>query len=60
MEQVVQVPESTRVHMPELTVDERRLSFTEVELGLTEEMAKGEAERCLRCGLLCYRREGDN
>jgi hypothetical protein len=29
-----------------------------VELGLTEEMAKGEAERCLRCGLLCYRKEG--
>jgi len=28
-----------------------------VEVGLTEEMAQGEAERCLRCGLLCYRRE---
>jgi formate dehydrogenase (NADP+) beta subunit len=39
-------------------VDERRLSFQEVELGLPEEMARAEAERCLRCGLLCYRREG--
>jgi formate dehydrogenase beta subunit len=57
VEEVVNVPESVRVRMPELTVDERRLSFKEVELGLTEEMAQGEAERCLRCGLLCYRRE---
>jgi len=39
-------------------VDERRLNFEEVERGLSEEMARGEAERCLRCGLLCYRREG--
>lgn len=58
VEELVLVPESARVRMPELTVDERRLSFEEVELGLTEEMAKGESERCLRCGLICYRREG--
>jgi len=57
-EELAGVPESERVTMPELTVDDRRLSFKEVELGLTEEMARGEAERCLRCGLLCYRREG--
>jgi formate dehydrogenase beta subunit len=57
VEEVVGVAESARVAMPELTVDERRLSFKEVELGLTEEMARGEAERCLRCGLICYRRE---
>jgi NADPH-dependent glutamate synthase beta subunit-like oxidoreductase len=38
-------------------VDERRLGFKEVELGLTEEMAQAEAERCLRCGLLCYRKQ---
>ena len=57
-EEIVRVPESARARMPELTVDDRRLSFKEVELGLTEEMARGEAERCLRCGLLCYRREG--
>jgi NADPH-dependent glutamate synthase beta subunit-like oxidoreductase len=42
--------------MPELTVDQRKGSFDEVELGLTEEQAKAEAERCLRCGLLCYRK----
>ncbi len=57
-EEIGRVPESARARMPELTVDDRRLSFKEVELGLTEEMARGEAERCLRCGLLCYRREG--
>jgi len=44
-----------RVHMPELTVDERRLNFNEVELGLTEDMAKKEADRCLQCGVVCYR-----
>jgi formate dehydrogenase beta subunit len=58
VEEVVGVPESQRARMPELTVDDRRLSFKEVELGLTEEMARAESERCLRCGLLCYRREG--
>jgi formate dehydrogenase beta subunit len=58
VEEVDHVRESERVHMPELTVDERRLSFKEVELGLDEAMARGESERCLRCGLICYRREG--
>ena len=44
--------------MPELTVDQRNGSFDEVEQGLGEEQAKEEAERCLRCGLLCYRKGG--
>jgi len=57
-EELSDIPRSSRVRMPELTVDERRLNFEEVERGLSEEMARGEAERCLRCGLLCYRREG--
>jgi homotetrameric NADPH-dependent glutamate synthase len=56
-EELMGVAETSRVKMPELTVDERRLGFKEVELGLTEEMAQAEAERCLRCGLLCYRKE---
>jgi formate dehydrogenase beta subunit len=30
--------------------------LTEEELGLTQEMAKTEAARCLDCGLICYRR----
>jgi len=55
---LIQVPESERVHMRELSVEERRLNFEEVERGLTEEMARREAERCLRCGLICYRKGG--
>jgi len=46
-----------RAKMPELEVDERRLNFNEVELGLTEELARAESERCLRCGLICYRKD---
>jgi len=49
---------SERVKMPELGVDERRGSFDEVEQGLDEKMACGEADRCLSCGLICYRQEG--
>jgi homotetrameric NADPH-dependent glutamate synthase len=58
VEELVGVTESTRAQMPELSVDERRGSFEEVEQGLTEEQARQEAERCLRCGLICYRKEG--
>jgi formate dehydrogenase beta subunit len=57
VDEVRSVKESDRVHMPELSVDDRRLSFKEVELGLEERMAKDESERCLRCGLICYRKE---
>jgi len=57
VEELKEVQKSERVHMPELSVDERRLSFKEVELGLEEQMAKTESERCLRCGLICYRKE---
>ena len=40
-----------RVHMPCLPVERRIRNFVEVETGLTEEMAVGEAGRCLRCDL---------
>ena len=43
------------VKMPELAIDGRRGSFDEVEQGLDEKMACGEADRCLSCGLICYR-----
>jgi formate dehydrogenase beta subunit len=43
-----------RVKMRELEIDERRLNFNEVDIGLTEEMALNESNRCLRCGLICY------
>ncbi len=51
----VDIPPCARVKMPDLTVDQRRLNFDEVELGLTKEMARQESERCLQCGLVCYR-----
>lgn len=38
-----------RVGMPELPLDARKLNFSEVELGFTEELARQEAARCLSC-----------
>ena len=38
-----------RTKMPELAIEERHLSFAEVELGFDEELALGEAVRCLSC-----------
>jgi heterodisulfide reductase subunit A-like polyferredoxin len=35
--------------MPEISVDERRGNFTEVETGFSEDMAVKEAKRCLGC-----------
>ena len=40
---------SPRAEMPEITVDERRGNFVEVETGFPEEMAVKEAKRCLSC-----------
>ena len=40
---------SPRAKMPEISVDERRAKFTEVETGFSEEMAIQEARRCLSC-----------
>ena len=58
VEELRSVPVSERAKMPELTVEERRENFVEVERGLDEKAAHREAERCLRCGLICYRKEG--
>jgi NADPH-dependent glutamate synthase beta subunit-like oxidoreductase len=42
------------VQMPSLPVEKRKGSFSEVELGYDEKMAREEADRCLRCDLrLC-------
>jgi len=38
-----------RTRMPELALEERHLSFAEVDLGFDEELARGEAARCLSC-----------
>jgi NADPH-dependent glutamate synthase beta subunit-like oxidoreductase len=46
-----------RAKMPELDVPQRANSFVEVELGLAEEEARFEAQRCLQCGLICYKHD---
>jgi NADH-quinone oxidoreductase subunit F len=40
-----------RVEMPQLSLEERRRTFGEIELGFSEERARYEAKRCLRCDL---------
>ncbi len=43
-----------REKMPELKIDERKLSFEEVELGITDLQAQNEPLRCLECGCSEY------
>jgi NADPH-dependent glutamate synthase beta subunit-like oxidoreductase len=43
------VAKKERIAMPALAVEQRRGNFQEVELGLSKEEAKKEAERCLSC-----------
>jgi NADPH-dependent glutamate synthase beta subunit-like oxidoreductase len=50
-------PGGERAKMPELHVPQRAGSFEEVELGLEEDQARREAQRCLQCGLICYRHQ---
>ena len=40
-----------RLEIPRLPTQERKLSFKEIELGFSEEQAREEARRCLRCDL---------
>ncbi len=40
---------TSRAKMPELPLNERKLNFTEVELGLVQNIALAEAARCLSC-----------
>ena len=51
----VEIPAGTekaaRREMPALPMSERRSTFKEVELGLTEEQAQAEAARCLSCAV---------
>lgn len=44
------MPKIQRKAMPSIPVDERISNFKEVELGLSEEAAREEARRCLKCG----------
>ncbi len=40
-----------RTKVKTLPLPERRSSFAEIELGMSEEIARREAKRCLRCDL---------
>jgi len=42
--------DAQRLHMPEMSVQERIHTFKEVELGITREMATSESLRCAECG----------
>lgn len=48
------VAKKPKVEQPELPVKERIKSFDEVDLTVTPELMKAEADRCMRCGTLCY------
>ena len=40
-----------RPEMPLLSIEKRKTTFQQVELGFSEEVACDEARRCLRCDL---------
>ena len=53
---VVEIPEEKmeqlkRPEIPVLPIDKRKTTFEQVELGLSEEAACNEAQRCLRCDM---------
>jgi NADPH-dependent glutamate synthase beta subunit-like oxidoreductase len=61
LDELEPVSEIPRQKMPELPLEERITDpSAEIALGYSEEQAIQEAERCLQCGLICYRRiKGD-
>jgi heterodisulfide reductase subunit A-like polyferredoxin len=47
------IQKTPRAHMASIPMAKRRSTFDEVELGLTEEQAKAEAQKCLDCMVCC-------
>ncbi len=47
----LEVPPRARVSVPQAPAASRREDFRQVELGLNEQEARAEAQRCLACGL---------
>lgn len=45
-----ELPKIQRAKMPEISLEERKKDFKEVALGYTEQIAREEARRCLKCG----------
>ncbi|MBW2124705.1 MAG: FAD-dependent oxidoreductase [Deltaproteobacteria bacterium] len=57
LNQIEPIPSIPRHKMPERPMEEQlRDPDAEIALGYSEEEALEEAKRCLRCGLICYRR----
>jgi NADPH-dependent glutamate synthase beta subunit-like oxidoreductase len=61
LDELEPVSEIPRQKMPELPLEKRITDpSAEIALGYSEEQAIQEAERCIQCGLICYRRvKGD-
>jgi heterodisulfide reductase subunit A len=57
LSEAAEVNTGPRETMPVAPIEDRVRDFREVELGLTEEQARAEALRCLRCGICaeCWR-----
>lgn len=56
LKEIAVAPGPQRIILRELPVDLRCRSFTEeVVATITDQQARSEASRCLRCGTLCYR-----
>ena len=47
------IEKAARAKMSKISMDERKKSFAEVEIGLSEEQAIAEAEKCLDCMVCC-------
>ncbi len=47
------IEKAERAKMSRISMDERKKSFAEVELGLSEDQAISEAEKCLNCMVCC-------
>jgi heterodisulfide reductase subunit A-like polyferredoxin len=53
---ITREPHLRRTRMRKISVEERKGNFNEIALGFSEEEAKAEASRCLKCGICseCY------
>jgi len=49
-EDLADEPKIERESMPMIPLERRRRSFSEIEMGYSDEQARKEAERCLECG----------
>jgi NADPH-dependent glutamate synthase beta subunit-like oxidoreductase len=54
VEQLADVSPAPRQIMPTCRIQDVPASCPEIEKGFSEAAARKEAERCLRCGLICY------